>query len=569
MFNFFEFTLYLEGQAEDFVKQNPQLQPAYNAGINNVNYLRWIVKQKEPIEDTIPLVQFFIKNKNHPNLKNVDINKYDSNNLRLLTNNLNNKSQEGRRLKEEETTKIGAFGDWTVVMPHSRESSCQWGKDTTWCTAATQSGNLFYSYVGRKDQNVVLYYIIKKNSDARVDPNTKLSLGFLNGKIQFGQDGWLTVNAKNKGLNQNDLVEILGNQYNPIIQALNKHNLYLQGMHPAKNKMQEIAQSNNPEILKNHIKNMSKEEESDFLDQLVNYGLSKENAKYLLDEKKSNKNVLYTSIVSSQNPTETMSYFGKEYLLNKLTNDDIYQLISSSKNPVEIMSFFGKENILDSYIYHLISDSQNPVEIMSFFGKENILNKLKNYEIYHLISNHKPLPITGRNPFTPQAQQTQSHDNWGIQQIIDVMNFFGKEYLLNKLDDSQIYYFISNSKNPVEIMSFFGKENILNKLKDSKIYSLISDSQNPVEIMSFFGKEYFLNKYYPIIHNFITYSRNRIEVMDFFGKEYLLNKLKDDEIYDLIKNSQSLEKQKMINFFGAENLLNKLGKDLYDQLGIY
>ena len=46
--NFYEFTLLLEGQAEDFVAQNPELKQAYDHGIRNVNHLRWLANEEGP-----------------------------------------------------------------------------------------------------------------------------------------------------------------------------------------------------------------------------------------------------------------------------------------------------------------------------------------------------------------------------------------------------------------------------------------------------------------------------------------------------------------------------------------
>ena len=162
MMNFYEFYTLLEGQAEDFVLQNPELQIAYDQGVKNINYLKWLLKAKEqePLKDIIPLIFAFEKNKIRLPIKDI----FQYKNPSLLRQEIEklgkSKGEVSRQLKDSETTKLGEFGDWIIVMPHTRESSCQWGKGTTWCTAATQSGNLFLNYVARKDENIVLYYLI-------------------------------------------------------------------------------------------------------------------------------------------------------------------------------------------------------------------------------------------------------------------------------------------------------------------------------------------------------------------------------------------------------------------------
>ena len=54
-----------EGKAEDVVEKFPELQPAYDAGIRNAQYLNWMRKRSsgEPIEDIIGVVQQFDKDK--------------------------------------------------------------------------------------------------------------------------------------------------------------------------------------------------------------------------------------------------------------------------------------------------------------------------------------------------------------------------------------------------------------------------------------------------------------------------------------------------------------------------
>ena len=181
-----EYRLYLEGQANDLVKKHPELQPAWDAGIRKFDYLNWIFKRRggEPIKDVIGVVKSFDEKKPRLKEKGSSSNIYDYKTPSILRQALEDlgesKGEERRRLRKEETTYLGTFGDWSVYMPHTRESSCQLGKGTTWCTVATQSQNLFYHYVARPESNIILYYVI-----GRGEFKKKLSIGFVDGKPEL------------------------------------------------------------------------------------------------------------------------------------------------------------------------------------------------------------------------------------------------------------------------------------------------------------------------------------------------------------------------------------------------
>ena len=261
MKSFNELYILLEGLAEDFVNQNPDLKKAYDKGVKNIGYLKWLnsVKNQEPIDDIIPVVQAFDRNKQR--LPQKDINFYKTvGDLRRTIESLGtSKTSQEKTLKNEETTKIGEFGDWFVVMPHTKESSCLWGKGTTWCTAATQSGNLFLNYSARKNKNVILYYLIKKGADPVKDPDSKISIGLMNGEpVMDGKDGGLTVNAANKGMKEEDLKRIIGPAYDQIINAIKSHHTSIGGEHPSKKQMEAIAASDDPSLLyEKYLRGMS------------------------------------------------------------------------------------------------------------------------------------------------------------------------------------------------------------------------------------------------------------------------------------------------------------------------
>lgn len=260
-----------EGQAEDLLSKFPELQSAYDSGITSPQYLQWIQKRRggEPVDDIVGVVQAFDTAK--PRLKSkgisTDIYAYKTPGvLRQALEDLGgSKGVESRRLKDEETTYLGTFGDWVVAMPHTRESSCQLGKGTTWCTAATQSQNLFLSYTAFDDKDIVLYYIIKKGVDSRKDPTAKLSVGFMEGKpVIDGRSGGLSVDANNKGLTSDRLSQILGDQFEPIMRAMKANTDLIGGKHPAKAQMSAIAMSKDPDAISAYIQGLDGQAKEQF-----------------------------------------------------------------------------------------------------------------------------------------------------------------------------------------------------------------------------------------------------------------------------------------------------------------
>jgi hypothetical protein len=150
-------------------------------------------------------------------------------------------------------------------MPTTRENSCQIGAGTTWCTARTSGSNLFYSYVARPKEDIVLFYVMKDNAETA---NDKISIGFVNGKPYLaGQHGGLTVNSDNEGLQNAKLKRIFGGDFQRILNVLSEKSKNIGGQHPAKAKMIEAAQD--VEVLKNLTKGLSVQERIEFYEMTV------------------------------------------------------------------------------------------------------------------------------------------------------------------------------------------------------------------------------------------------------------------------------------------------------------
>jgi len=406
-----ELKLFLEGKAEDLVSKFPELQPAYDAGIKNPQYLQWIQKRRggEPVEDVIGVVQSFDRSKQRLKAKRMSPDIYAYKTPAVLRQTLEDlggsKGSKTRRLKDEETTYLGTFGDWVVAMPHTRESSCQLGKGTTWCTAATQSQNLFLSYVGSKDKNIILYYVMKKGSDPRQDPTAKLSVGFVNGEpVLDGEDGHISVDAKNKGLDQRRLSQILGDQLEPIMTTMKEHASSIAGKHPAKKQIEQIAKSKDPSKVDKYTQSMGEEERIDFLELVLDANPSPQILVKLSGDEDG-----YVRSMVARNPSTPPE------VLVKLSNDDedsVRSAVASHPStPPEILSKLSND---ENYIprMYVAKNPSTPPEILSklsddvhpYVRKGLAINPSTPPEILSKLSSDKHRPTrkwVARNPSTP------------------------------------------------------------------------------------------------------------------------------------------------------------------------
>lgn len=109
-------------------------------------------------------LSYFVRYNNRIEVK--DINKYRSlpelyNVVKVFMENpdiATSNSDEVRRIKEG-AEKVYEDGEWLIVVPHTKEASCYYGKGTQWCTAAEQSHNMFDHYNNQGN----LYINIRKS----------------------------------------------------------------------------------------------------------------------------------------------------------------------------------------------------------------------------------------------------------------------------------------------------------------------------------------------------------------------------------------------------------------------
>lgn len=180
----------------------------------------WSANKNEPVGETIAAITSWMKNRE----KLGDLSQFKSTDqLRGALNSLTSKSAARKQMASAKSSADRIYEDkqYLVVFAKSKEASCAYGAGTTWCTAATQSGNMFYPYARN---GVWLYYIINKLSDPREDPYAKMSIGFdTAGAISWGKNGGLSVNAENEGLKPTTVQDYLGDAFDPIMAVIKQH----------------------------------------------------------------------------------------------------------------------------------------------------------------------------------------------------------------------------------------------------------------------------------------------------------------------------------------------------------
>jgi len=242
-------------------------------------HLLWLSKQAfernlaitQLQEDYLPVMKSYVLNER----KLKPLNEYKD--IGELADAVEGLGDDVDVLKEEDYGIIADKDGWILAMPHTTSASQKLGKATKWCTARVKSQNLFLSYVGRKNQDIILFYLIKMNGNTRENPNDKLSVGFINGEPDLSKtDNYVTVNAANDGLSQQDFVKILGERlWNFMLKKMMEKSESIKGKHPAKKEMERMAKSIN--LLTEKLATFKNEDEFEsFKEEIANYDPSDE-----------------------------------------------------------------------------------------------------------------------------------------------------------------------------------------------------------------------------------------------------------------------------------------------------
>ena len=286
-----------------------------------------------------------------------------------------------------EGDRVGRVGPWNMWVPTTMEKSCKIaGYDpvtrnpkTTWCTARTVGSNLFYHYVGRQNEDIVLFYIIK---DSPSEDNDWLSVGFLNGKpVLDGRRGGLTVNRANDGLTPDTLRGILGDAFDPIMSGLEAKAVEMKGIHPAKEKVRAAGQD--LELLKQMLKGHSEEENKAFLSMII--------------ELREVSPDVMMFLANSDDERQLRKLTHKNYLTPEAL-DVIISRAFKIKSPDLIRVATKNDNVSPEAIERLASSSDNSLKL---FAAES--PKASPETLRRLVQELPPNYLSGiaRNPSTP------------------------------------------------------------------------------------------------------------------------------------------------------------------------
>jgi len=331
----------------------PELLAAYNEGLRDTSQLSWIQKTRgtEPISDLAsyvkdffdPQVQSIIKGNGFET--NLSVKTYPtSGSLKSVVDQANNLIKS-RKEKESNTAvdpindpehvdTIGTVGPWTILMPKTIQGSIacdRTGLETTWCTTKRSGQNMFISYVGREDSDIILFYVMDYNrapddayaavQEACLNNNdSRICVGFVNGSPQLeGIEGGLSVDAANKGLTE----EILrtdsgfGQYYDQILNTLTAEAQVIGSNHPAK---ESLKRSRTDLLyLKSVIKDYEKDAKSDYIKQVSKNleGASPDVVKFILF---SDPGVFYDTIRGANSDNPKVEFITRS-VLEKIYNE--------------------------------------------------------------------------------------------------------------------------------------------------------------------------------------------------------------------------------------------------------
>jgi hypothetical protein len=342
-------------RTRDWINTQPgqdreELLLVYNSGLKDVSQLSWIQKTRgtEPIPDVAadvvrffdPQVQTIVKENGFP----TDLNKRNYptvNELRRVISQVealidSRKAKPTTAIKPiddpNQVEKLSQVGPWTILLPKTITGSTACdisGKDTSWCTTKTRGQNMFLSYVGREDGDVILFYVMDysrtpddpyesqkkaflKNNDSRI------SIGFVHGKPALdGQYGGLSVDAANIGLTDGDLRSEngLGQYYDQIMGIIKAEAAVIGSNHPAKEAIKRACQD--LLYLKSIIKDYEEEAKKDYLQQVMDSRYDK-----------------------SPEVMQFTAYYTPDYLLQYIQTN--FYRVGETMTPESVMEAFNK-----------------------------------------------------------------------------------------------------------------------------------------------------------------------------------------------------------------------------------
>jgi hypothetical protein len=394
-------------------------------------------------EDYIPELLRFQRAVKLPNVDVKDLEEIpDIETLSLYLSEKMSSEEQGGDVSVKDLGKIGSSIDgWSLYMPHSTAASCELGKtggkrDTTWCTTREDSSNLYMQYIATGG-NTILFYVIKDGEGAsKQNPLHKMSVGFVNGSPAFSKEfGGVSVDALNGGLTEERFYSALGESTaNEFLDRMQKTSAQLEGKHPAKIEIQNLAKD--PKALAKKLdgfKEGEQEAKESLINTLMKYDMPLESYKIILDK----------------NPISA-----KKIVQNRKSRVEVIDYILSSNIPLtskDIIDVILRPDISRDIIVKVIDKRYKAP------GGAGIDKALKSLEKDKLSNVDKEFfENLARKPACPEP----------------ILRAIGKNISLINSSSSFAYSVSKNTSTPIEVI-----RELLNT-DNSEVYSGISDNPN-------------------------------------------------------------------------------------------
>ena len=299
---------YYSNIPEDIFQEIISADPTYNPQKPQKmgKYGKWLLNlykqnklKTEDLYKVTDYLSYFVKYYNR--IENKDINKISDlpslfNVIRPFKEAEDNgeematsKSDEIRKIKED-AEKFYEDDTWLVIVPHSQEASCYYGKNTQWCTAATGSQNYFNYYNGQgllyininKKTNKKYQFHFETNSfmdetDTPINSPITKTIGLSNGLVQSyaNKYGGYAVIALNCSINWDDEDPIQGKE--PFYLYMDYDGYYnivqVNGLNvtPCKGINIEMTSENNPSYIGGSLFRYHDYEDSGYYDEEEDY----------------------------------------------------------------------------------------------------------------------------------------------------------------------------------------------------------------------------------------------------------------------------------------------------------
>lgn len=403
--------------------------------------------------------------------------------------------------------------EWQVAMPHTTEASCELGKGTTWCTARTDSQNLFLSYMGR-GEDINLFYVIKKGGNPRSNPWDKMSVGFIKKAIKFNQgDGNISVNAKNQNLTQQKFFEVLGPERAVVFLKAMSEKAKQTPVHPAAKEMALYA--SNLELFKVKLASFKdRDAKLDLAGVVVeNSSLTPEVLDYLLSEEE------YKA------PSDV--YFNTRKIAQTSTNMDILNLLVDK----HLAGWFGwlvlNESLGTSNLWkmtkYLAETKIMKLVVSKYFGKlmfnPEFIPQMLDFVVGKMSEDLKNdqklatdiLVYENSTKFNTKAvgEMFARSDNWEIRRWLAENKHTNPEVLVGLTQDTEEQVAEEALRNPslpdevyFKLLAQYGNDDSIDNNKSiAMMRILLSSPKVPLETLQKFQNSYYFQLQRAVFNN--------------------------------------------------------------------